>query len=130
MTKIANLPKPRKILDKPRNAGTMTEPAFWAMMRSTLRRKTMTAWKPVLNVLLMARRPHDGTNPRQKWEFQCADCKRWFPRKQVEVDHVTSAGALSCSEDLPGFVDRLFCEEEGLRVVCNQCHDDKTHNRI
>lgn len=36
------------------------------------------------------------------------------------------AGSLQSASDLPGFVERLFCEIDGLQVLCNNCHDLKT----
>jgi 5-methylcytosine-specific restriction endonuclease McrA len=53
-------------------------------------------------------------------------CKNWFIEKKINVDHVVPAGSLNSSKDLPGFVDRLFCEVENLQVLCEKCHDKKT----
>lgn len=53
-------------------------------------------------------------------------CKGWFPDKNTSVDHVHPVGALSSFEDLPGFVERLFCSVEGLQVLCDECHAVKT----
>jgi hypothetical protein len=36
------------------------------------------------------------------------------------------AGSLNCAADLPGFVERLFCEKEHLQVLCESCHNKKT----
>ena len=36
------------------------------------------------------------------------------------------AGTLTCGGDLPGFVERLFCEVDNLQVLCESCHDAKT----
>lgn len=110
---------------KTRNAGTMTESAFWSFIRSGLRQKSRW-WKPITECKLDAKRPYKGPNKRQKFEYQCASCKGWFPEKQINVDHIIPAGSLNCSADLPGFVDRLFCEKEHLQVLCEKCHDIKT----
>lgn len=108
-----------------RGAGTLTESAFWAMIRSALREKSRW-WKPVSVCRNNARRKYQGDNKRQRWEYQCNKCKKWFPHKNVNVDHITPVGTLKCKEDLPGFVDRLFVEVEGLQVLCNKDHDEKT----
>jgi 5-methylcytosine-specific restriction endonuclease McrA len=42
------------------------------------------------------------------------------------VDHIHPAGSLNCAADLPGFVERLFCEQDNLQVLCESCHDEKT----
>lgn len=85
------------------------------------------AWKPIREAFERARRPNQSSNARLKWEYQCADCKDWFPAKEVEIDHINEAGSLTCADDLPGFVERLFCEVDGLQVLCTTCHNKKTH---
>lgn len=123
MAKKRKIKKPR--VAKPRNAGTMTESAFWSFIRSALRQKSRW-WKPITQCKLKARRPYKGPNKRQKFEYQCKQCEQWFPDKHVNVDHITPAGTLRCANDLPGFVERLFCEIDGLQVLCSKCHDKKT----
>lgn len=110
---------------KTRNAGTMTESAFWSFIRSGLRQKSRW-WKPITECKLKAKRAYKGPNKRQKFEYQCASCEKWFPEKQINVDHVIPAGSLNCAADLPGFVERLFCEIDNLQVLCEKCHDKKT----
>jgi 5-methylcytosine-specific restriction endonuclease McrA len=110
-----------------RNAGTMTESAFWSFIRSALRQKSRW-WKPITQCKLSSRRPYKGPLKRQKFEYQCNKCKKWFPEKKINVDHIHPAGSLNCSADLPGFVERLFCEVNNLQVLCTHCHDIKTKN--
>ena len=110
---------------KTRNAGTMSESAFWAFIRSALRQKSRW-WKPITQCKQNAKRPYKGANKRQKFEYQCNKCKKWFPDKQINVDHITPAGELNKADDLPGFVERLFCEVEGLQCLCQNCHNEKT----
>lgn len=110
---------------KTRNAGTMTESAFWSFIRSALRQKSRW-WKPITECKMKAKRAYKGPNKRQKFEYQCNTCKNWFPDKQINVDHIVGAGSLNCGADLPGFVDRLFCEQDNLQVLCESCHNKKT----
>ena len=110
---------------KTRNAGTMSESAFWAFIRSALRQKSRW-WKPITQCKLNAKRPYKGINKRQKFEYQCNKCKKWFPDKQINIDHIIPAGELNKADDLPGFVERLFVEQSGLQVLCVNCHDIKT----
>jgi 5-methylcytosine-specific restriction endonuclease McrA len=116
---------PRKVAIKPRCHGTMTESAFWSFIRSTLRQKSRF-WKPITECKLQARRLYKGVNKRQKYEYQCKVCQNWFIEKKINVDHIEPAGSLNSSKDLPGFVERLFCEVENLQVLCEKCHDKKT----
>lgn len=110
---------------KTRNAGTMSEAAFWGFIRSTLRQKSRW-WKPITQCKLESRRAYKGVNKRQKFEYQCNTCKKWFPEKQINVDHIVGAGSLNCGADLEGFVERLFCEQDNLQVLCETCHNKKT----
>ena len=110
---------------KTRNAGTMTESAFWSFIRSALRQKSRW-WKPISQAKLKAKRKYKGPNKRQKFEYQCNICKSWYPDKKINIDHIVPAGTLRCANDLPGFVERLFCEQENLQCICTTCHDKKT----
>jgi 5-methylcytosine-specific restriction endonuclease McrA len=110
---------------KTRNSGTLTESAFWSFIRSTLRQKSRW-WKPISEAKAKAKRAYKGPLKRQKFEYQCASCLKWFPDKNINVDHIIPAGSLKCANDLPGFVERLFCEVDNLQVLCSNCHDKKT----
>lgn len=85
-------------------------------------------WPPRKNAKVAARRRYDGPNKRQKWEYQCVECHNWFPDKLTQVDHKVPCGTLTCFDDLPGFVERLFCDSSHLGVLCEGCHDAK-HER-
>lgn len=107
---------------KTRAGGTMTESAYWAKLRSCLRRG-FRFWKPMVDAKHAARRPNQSDNPRLRWEFLCAECGGWFPDKQVEVHHKVPCGSLKRYEDLPGFVERLTAEDvNSYQVVCRPCH--------
>jgi 5-methylcytosine-specific restriction endonuclease McrA len=108
-----------------RNAGTMTESAFWGGIRSALRQKSRW-WKPAAEAKKKARKKYIGPNKRRKWVFECAECKGLFPDKEIHIDHIIPAGSLRCYDDLPGFVERLFCEVDGFQVLCETCHHTKT----
>jgi 5-methylcytosine-specific restriction endonuclease McrA len=115
----------KKSVIKKRNSGTMTESAFWSFIRSALRQKSRW-WKPISECKNKVKRIYKGPNKRQKFEYQCNHCKNWFPDKNVNVDHIIPAGSLTSANDLPGFLERLFCEVDGLQVLCQCCHDIKT----
>ena len=113
---------------KTRASGTWTEAAFWGFIRSGLRRMSMR-WRPLIqDALVAARRPSKSKkNPRLKWQFQCCECKKWKSRKYVEGDHVEPVGSFTCAEHAGDYINRLFCEIDGLRVVCKKCHRVKTN---
>lgn len=128
MKKTTTVRKPRaNAAPKTRNNGTLTESAFWSFIRSGLRQKSCW-WKPITQCKLNAKRAYKGPNKRQKFEYQCNACKKWFQEKYVSVDHIIPCGSLNCSADLPGFVDRLFVEVDLLQLLCTTCHNVKTQN--
>lgn len=116
--------KPR--VPRTRNHGTMTEAAFFGMLREALRRRSMF-WKPVAAAKKLYRRKNTGPNKRQKFEYYCHGCKNWFAEKDIEVDHIISPGSLKSFADLSTFAERLFCEVDGLQTLCKDCNRDKLH---
>jgi len=125
---MAKIVKTRKgAAPKTRNSGTLTESAFWSFIRSALRQKSRW-WKPVSECKQKAKRVYKGSNKRQKFEYQCNHCKNWHAEKNINVDHIIPAGTLTCANDLPGFVERLFCEVDNMQCLCTECHNIKTKN--
>lgn len=110
---------------KTRNHGTFTEAAFFGWIKNSLRSRSRY-WKPIGACKLAARRAYKGANKRQKFEYQCNECKNYFPDKQISVDHIVPVGSLKCFNDLPGVVERLFCEIDGLQCLCTSCHTIKS----
>ena len=86
-------------------------------------------WKPIREAKVRARRPYIGPNKRQRWEFLCSKCNNWFADKETQVDHKTPTGALTAYEDIGPFIERLFCEVDGLEVLCKGCHYGKTQSQ-
>lgn len=106
---------------------TWTEARYWSFIRSALR----GAWNryPVkFQYLRDNRRTRKKTNAskRTTYEYRCEACKKWKDGKDVQVDHIQPAGSLNEYGDLPGFVERLFCEADNLQVLCKGCHGIKT----
>ncbi len=102
--------------------GTMTESAYLGWIRSALRSKSLR-WEPRNTALQLARSPYSGPNKRQKWQYQCAICKQYFTLKEVVVDHYPEeAGSILSVEDIGPFAERLYCEVDNLRVLCEWDH--------
>ena len=115
-----------KRVEKTRNANTMTEAAYWGAVRSCLRRG-FRYWKPAMQAKMEARRPYEGGNKRQKWEYQCAHCEIWYKDKEIQVDHIIPVGSLKSGADLEGFLARLT-PEEGFQILCKPCHQRKSNS--
>lgn len=103
-----------------------SEAVFWQFIRSGLRSKS-SRWPPKYECLADARRDSQSLNKRLKYEYQCNKCKGWFKQADVAVDHIVPVGTLKSYEDLPGFVERLYCSKEGYQVLCDGCHTIKTN---
>jgi len=109
-----------------RGAGLYTEAQFWGFIRSGLREKHQR-WKPRSEAIRLASRKLKAD--KRKVEVKCALCKKWWGRREIHADHVTPVGSLMSYQDLPGFVERLFCEVEGYRVLCKECHKSVTNEQ-
>ena len=107
--------------------GLWTRARYFAFIRSALRRASMK-YPVKFQVKDAVRRVKPkGASGRHVFEYQCVVCKNYHPDKNVAVDHIVQAGSLNCYEDLPGFVERLFCEADNLQVMCHVCHQLKTN---
>ena len=120
--------KPKKRVANPRvprtrAEGTWTEAQYFSYIRGGLRRLS-TRYPVKYAVRLANRRTVKGK--RHKFEYQCAECNKWKKDKDVDVDHIIPAGSLRKYDDLPGFVERLFCEADGMQILCKICHKKKT----
>lgn len=59
--------------------------------------------------------------------YKCAKCKGNFPAANVVVDHVNPVvDTMVGFVDWNTYVERMFCEADGLQVLCKPCHSDKT----
>jgi len=109
-----------------RNGGTMTESQYFSKIRSILR-SGFRYWKPMQLALEAASRPSQSLNKRIKKEYQCAKCKKWYKRADVEIDHKEECGSLSNYEDIVPFIQRLTKENiDAYQILCKPCHKLKT----
>lgn len=116
-------------VQRTRASGQWTEARYWQFIRTALRQATQR-WPPRILAKRRVRRPYHGPNTRQKWEYQCCKCRRWYSDKQTQLDHIEECGTLKSLQDIAEFVRKLFCEEDGFQVVCLECHSNKTHRRV
>ena len=113
--------------EKTRNANTLTESAYFSKIRSVLR-GGFRYWKPMMLALDAASRPYKGPNKRQKKEYKCAGCKKYFKRADVQIDHIIGCGSLKSYEDIVPFIERMNRENpKDYQVLCKPCHQVKTN---
>jgi 5-methylcytosine-specific restriction endonuclease McrA len=110
--------------DEPWDECGWTKARYFSFIRSALRAATMRfpAKQKYLN---KACRPAPA-NMRAKYVCDCEICGEVVGKSKAEVDHINPAGSLRSYEDLPGFVERLFCGFSNFQILCPPCHEIKT----
>lgn len=108
-----------------RNANTWSESEFWSKIRSALRKVSMY-WKPIQACKQGCKELYTGENKRQKFAYRCSICNKAVSEKELHIDHKIAVGSLRNSDDLKGFVDRLFVEEaQHFQCTCKDCNYSK-----
>lgn len=117
----------KRVIEKPRASGTMTEAMFTTFVKSALRNKSRF-WKPISDVLKKSR--------VERGKYLCNGCGEIVPSsivvndkrvKNIVVDHnppvIDPERGFTSWDD---FINRLFCEEEFLQALCHECHNKKS----
>ena len=113
---------------KSRCNGQWTEARYNSFIKSLLRQGTRR-WAPITQAQKDAR--------VARGLYECAYCKQHVPptirdgRKRVQnifVDHISpiidpAVGFTTWGE----CIERMFCELDGLQVLCKECHDIKSN---
>jgi 5-methylcytosine-specific restriction endonuclease McrA len=107
-----------RTVEKTRNNGQWSEARYFGFIRSALRAAFMK-WGPKHTAKMASKIAYN--------QYQCAACEEIFTNREVEVDHIVGAGSLKTFDDLPQFVERMFCEADGFQVLCKPCHQLKTN---
>lgn len=113
----------RMATKKTYNGGQWTEARFTSFVKSALRSASQR-WPPKYQTLSKAC-VGQKTNPasgRLAKFYKCNKCKDDFPAKNVEVNHIIPVVPVDGFDSWDAVIYRLFCEEDGLEVVCKPCH--------
>jgi 5-methylcytosine-specific restriction endonuclease McrA len=57
--------------------------------------------------------------------YLCSACGE--VKSKIEIDHLTNAGSFTTYEEFTRFLERLFCNKDGLAALCPECHLTKTN---
>jgi 5-methylcytosine-specific restriction endonuclease McrA len=120
--------KTKKLAPRPFGCGTLTEAGRHAKIVGYLRSGSKW-WKPKMETLRLARvgtRVNKATG-RMAMHHKCKICKEDFPSKEVQVDHITPLVGAEGFKTWDEFIGILFCEKEGMQVLCKPCHQIKTN---
>lgn len=109
--------------EKPYNNGQWTQARFNSFIKSALRSASQR-WPPKYTVLSKAKtgKKINSKTGRLAEHYLCAACKEAFPAKDVQVNHKFPVIPVSGFDSWDDVIKRLFCEEDGLEVLCIPCH--------
>ena len=116
---------------KPYNSGTWTSAYFASVIKSALRAVWLRNWRPRKDALKKAcvgKRLNEATG-KDNLHYKCAACSNLFKNADVQVDHINPV--VSVEDGFVGwdvYMERMFCEVDGLQVLCKTCHSIKTAN--
>ena len=86
-------------------------------------------WPPKYNTLNSAKteKKKNVKTGRLAQHYKCTQCKKEYTSKDIQVDHIApvvdpQVGFVSWDV----FIERLFCDETNLQVLCTTCHNKKT----
>lgn len=105
-----------------------TEARIKGFIISVLRAGTRR-WPPKHNVKNAAKteKKINEASGRLAQHYQCVNCKKEYTSTNIEVDHIQPVvdpdKGFTTWDD---YISRLFCDEQGLQVLCNTCHDEKS----
>ena len=111
---------------KTRCSGKWTEAKYKSFIKNTLRSATRK-WEPIQAVLKEAR--------TRRGHYKCAGCKKEVTasikiggkrHKNAVVDHIEPIVPVTGWVNWDDCIERMFCEKDGLQVLCKKCHDEKT----
>lgn len=114
-------------MTKKRNSGRWTESRFQSFIKSALRTASVR-WPPRYETLSEAFagskiNPESG---RMAKHYKCASCKKEFPAKNIEVNHIEPVVPIEGFTTWDDIIERMFCEKEGLEALCKECHKERT----
>ena len=111
-----------------------TEASYWSWLRGQLRK----IWKnyPIStnfkNSQCRKATPEDKVkyrlHPSTKLIGQCYQCKQWFAKSKLEIDHREPAGSCKDYDSAHSFLDaQVMYPPEKMGLICKPCHKIKTH---
>jgi len=114
---------------KPYNGGQWTQARFDSFVKSALRAASRR-WPPKYEALKRAcvGKRHDSATGKQSFRYTCQGCANIFKAADVSVDHIETAVPIEGFTNWDEVIHRMFCEADGLQILCHGCHGIKTQN--
>lgn len=114
---------------KPYNGGQWTQARFDSFVKSALRAASRR-WPPKYEALKRAcvGKRHDPATGKQSFRYTCQGCANIFKAADISVDHIETAVPIEGFTSWDEVIHRMFCEADGLQILCHDCHGIKTQN--
>jgi 5-methylcytosine-specific restriction endonuclease McrA len=102
---------------------------FYSWLRGGIRKSIWTRYPP-RNEFKKSNMRNITEEDRLKYNFSklvkrvgtCEMCLDVFTGKELQVDHMIPAGSLNNENDIKGFIQRIACNPEDMRLVCSNCN--------
>jgi 5-methylcytosine-specific restriction endonuclease McrA len=117
--------KRRADIARPFNGGEWTAARMTSFIKSALRG---ARWPQKYKAVATAYEKN-GINPKtgRKCKLhRCAICRDLFPQNGVHADHIVPVVGPEGFVSWDRFIQRLFVDAEGFRVLCKECHGKVT----
>lgn len=116
----------RTDIERPYNNGEWTEARFTSFVKSALRG---ARWPQKYEAVKRAFVEY-GINPatgRKCKLHRCSACRDLFPQNGVQADHIIPVVGPEGFVSWDRFIQRLFCEADGFKILCKACHSKVTN---
>lgn len=108
----------KREIDRPYCNGEWTQARFNSFIASALRGASRR-WAPKTKCKRDARVARNT--------YQCAQCGNLVGNKECAVDHTEPVIDPEIGfTDWDDYIKRMFCELDGLKLLCHDCHNAKT----
>ncbi len=103
--------------------------------RHTKKKAKPRAWNLDRYLINLLRRASYKLRPRTEavnkarvtyGKYKCANCEKAFDRLAIQVDHIHPVVPITGFDNWDGYIHRLFCDAEGLQILCKPCHKQKS----
>lgn len=104
-----------------------TQARWNAYVKGVLRNGTIR-YPPRYEVLNEAKRGKkvNQATGRVAEHYECNECHQQFPATSVVVDHRQPVVPVTGFTNWHDVVIRMYCDKEGLQVLCKVCHLEKS----
>jgi hypothetical protein len=64
----------------------------------------------------------------RRGHYYCAACNKVKNTREVILDHIQPIVPVTGWDNWDNYIERLFCDECGYQLLCEECHREKTNS--